>query len=172
MGDEPRPTRGDAVAAVVLPMILLFGVLMPIALLIWRGVTPDVVSRQADGGHFVAADATPGGFFAPTLTTVQTSTSSVTVAGPFSAPRGSHLVIRYMNQTGLHLCVAESRGSCVPLAGEWSGELQPTPATTHAFDFYACGLTSRALVGWLVIGIFLLFCGVIIWALNGEVDKP
>jgi len=171
MGDEPRPTKGDTIAGVALPLIMLFGVLMPIALLIWRGVAPDVVARQADVGRFVAADATPGGFFAPTLTTVRTTVASVTIAGSFSARSESPLVIQYMSKTGLRLCVVGGRGPCVPLEGEWAGDLQATPAAAPGFDFYGWGLTSRALVGWLVIGIFMLFCGVIIWALNVEVDK-
>lgn len=171
MSEVPHPTTGDAVAAIALPLVLLVGVLIPIALLIWLGLSTDTAIRQANGGHFVAADATPGGLFAPTLTTVETTTSSVTVTGAFSARRDSPLVIQYMNKTGLRLCGEGARDHCVPLDGDWAGDLQSTPAAAHAFDFYGWGLTSQALVGWLVIGLFLLFCGVISWALSGKVGS-
>jgi len=166
MGDEPRSTTGDAVAAVVLPLVLVIGVLVPIALMIWRGVSPDVVARQADVGRFVEAETTAGGLLAPPMTTVRTSVASVMVTGSFSARRDSPLVIEYMSQSGLRLCVAGTRGRCVPVEGDWAGDLQPTAVAAQAFDFYSHGLTSRALVGWLVIGLFVFFCGLITWSLN------
>ena len=166
MDDEMR--RGDRVAAIVLPIVFILGVLTPTSLLVWYGVAANVATRQADVGKFVGAGATPGGLFAPTLSTVRTTVASVAVVGSFSTRRGIPLVVEYMNKTGLRLCVAGTRDHCVPLDGEWVGDLQATPAAAQTFDFYGWGLTSRGLVGWLVIGIFLLFCGTIVWALNGK----
>jgi hypothetical protein len=114
-----------------------------------------VALREARVGNFISADTAPGGFFAPTISTVRTSTASITVAGGFSTARGSGLVLEDMSESGLHLCVSGARASCAPVVGEWSGVLHDTPAATRAFDFYGHGLTSQALGGWLVLGLFM-----------------
>lgn len=139
----------------VLLVVFIAGVGTPGALLIWRGLSTDAVLRHADVGRFIAADAAAGGLFTPTVSTVRTSTSSITVTGTFSTSRGATLVLEDMSKTGLHLCVAGAQASCVEVVGRWSGELKATAAAGHAFDFDAHGLTGRALGGWLVMGLFL-----------------
>lgn len=159
-----KPAKGSYISEVALLLALLFGVAVPIALLIWQGVAATAPVRSGSAGAFVAAIASQGGFFAPTLTTVQTSAGSVVVQGTFSAPRGRDLVVEESNKTGLQLCALGDQETCVPLVGTWAGPLSPTPVAPHVFNFVEHGLGTDNLQRWLEGGLivaFVAFLGVI-----------
>jgi len=166
----PKLAKGGYVFEVALLLALLLGVAVPIALLIWQGVAATAPVRSGSAGTFVSGTASQGGFFAPTLTTVQTSAGSVIVQGTFSAPRGRDLVVEESNKTGLQLCAVGDQETCVPLIGTWAGPLSPTPVASHVFNFVEHGLGTDNLLRWLeggLIAAFIAFLGVI----AGEVPR-
>ncbi len=143
--------------------ILTFGVVLPIALLIWQATVPNAVLRRASVGQFQAA-TTSSAFLQPPLTTVTTTTGSLTVAGLFSAPHDTPLEVVTHSQTAeLELCAVHYPDTCLPLAGAWAGQLQPTPALGRVFDFARHGLTGNTLAFWLFIGCALVLMTGVGW---------
>ena len=134
-------------------LTILLGVVAPICLWTWQANAASAAIRSADVGTFISADASQGGFFAPTLTNVHTTAGSITVLGTFSALRGRPPSVQGLNKSGPHLCVTGAPASCVRLAGPWTGGLLPTPCATKVFNFYRYGLTSENLGGRLAMGI-------------------
>lgn len=138
-------------------LAILLGVVAPICLWTWQTRAPSAAIRSADVVTFISADASQGGFFAPTLTNVHTTAGSITVLGTFSALRGRPLSVEDLNKSGLHLCATGAPASCVQLAGPWTGGLLPTPHATKVFNFYRYGLTSENFGGWLAMGSLVSF---------------
>ena len=136
-------------------LTILLGVVAPICLWTWQAHAPGAAIRSADVGTFISADASQGGFLAPTLTNVHTTAGSITVLGTFSALRGRPLSVQDLNKSGLQLCVTGVPTSCVQLAGPWVGGLLPTSHATKVFNFYRYGLTSENFTGWLAMGILV-----------------
>lgn len=151
-------------------LVLLLGIAVPIALLIWQAVTTTMAVRSGDAGSFVSATAVQGGFFTSALTTVQTSEGSVTVRGIFSAPRGRALAVEDLNKTGLHLCAVGDLGTCLPLAGHWAGILIATPEAGRAFDFERYGLSNDNLKRWMMAGLIFCFIG-LVWLIAIEIGR-
>ncbi|HEX7325862.1 MAG TPA: hypothetical protein VF292_10995 [Rhodanobacteraceae bacterium] len=149
-------TRSDVVTIAFL-LVLLVGVAVPVALLIWQSVTTAVAVRTSDAGTFVSATASQGGYFSPTLTNVQTTTGSVVVEGTFSAPRGRTLAIEDLNKNGLHLCAIGDLDSCLPISGHWAGHLVPTPQAARVFNFVRYGLSTYNLQRWMAFGLIFAF---------------
>jgi len=167
MQSDGKPPREDTTSrtqfAGVLGVLLviLLGVVAPICLWTWQTHAPGAAIRSADVGTFISADASQGGFFAPTLTNVHTTAGSITVLGTFSALRGRPLSVQDLNKSGLHLCVTGAPTSCIRLAGPWAGGLLPTSRATKVFNFYRYGLTSENFEGWLAMGV-LVSLGVLV----------
>lgn len=152
---EPS-TRSDVVTIVFL-LVLLVGVAVPVALLIWQSVATTAAVRTSDAGTFVSATASQGWYFSPTVTNVQTTTGSVVVEGTFSAPRGRALAIEDLNKSGLHLCAVGDLNSCLPISGHWAGHLVPTPQAARVFNFVRYGLSTYNLQRWMAFGLIFAF---------------
>jgi len=161
MQPDGKPPQEDTIPGTQLAgllgilLVMLLGVVAPICLWTWQAHAPGAATQSADLGTFISADASQGGFFAPTLTNVHTTGGSVTVLGTFSALRGWPLSVEDLNKSGMHLCVTGVPASCAPLAGAWTGGLVPTSHATKVFNFYRYGLTSDNFGGWLAIGSLL-----------------
>ena len=152
---EDALSRAQLAGSLGLLLVILLGIVAPICLWTWQARAPSAAIQSADLGTFISADASQGGFFAPTLTNVHTTGGSVTVLGTFSALRGRPLSVEDLNKSGLHLCVTGVPASCAPLAGAWTGGLAPTSHATKVFNFYRYGLTGDNFEGWLAMGILV-----------------
>lgn len=151
------PPRRFGIYGIVFLLVLLLGIVAPIALLVWQAATTTVAVRSGNAGTFVSATAVQGGFLASAVTTVQTSEGSVTVRGTFSAPRGRALAVEDLNKTGLHLCAVGDLETCLPLTGHWAGTMTATPEAARAFAFEHHGLSNDNLQRWLMAGLILTF---------------
>lgn len=151
-------------------LVLLLGIVAPVALLIWQAVTTTVAVRSGDAGTFVSATAAQGGFFTSALANVQTTTGSVVVQGTFSAPRGRALAVEDLNKTGLHLCAVGDLDTCLPLAGHWAGPLTATPEAEKAFDFEHYGLSNDNLQRWMMAGVIFCFID-LVWLIAIEISR-
>lgn len=156
-------SRAQVASLLGLLLVILLGVIAPICLWIWQAHAPSAALRSMDVGTFISADSSQGGFFAPTLTNVHTTGGSITVIGTFSALRGRPLSVQDHNKSGVQLCVTDAPASCAPLAGAWTGGLEPTSQAARVFDFYKYGLTSENFVGWLTIGCVLSFAAFVLF---------
>lgn len=175
----PRTQRGISevaalVAMLILLAVILGGLVVPGGLLIWESTHPNVVIASGPAGTFTSATSSPGGFFAPTLTSVQTSTGTVTVADTFSALRGSHLMIEERSKSdALRLCTTSKPQVCAPLAGAWGGALTPTAAAAYATLFARHGLSPDKVGQWLALGMMGSFMAlVIVGVLGATSDDP
>jgi len=152
-----KPSKYWAIFSVMFLLVLVLGVAAPIALLIWQSAATTAAVRGGSAGAFVSATASQGGFLSTPLTNVQTTLGSVVVQGAFSAPRGRALAVEELNKTGLHLCAVGDLETCLPLAGQWAGELTATPQAAGAFDFVGHGLSRDNLDRWLGAGLMVAF---------------
>jgi len=157
-------SRRGRIAVVAFFTALVLGLAAPITLLIWEAVSPTAIVRRGDAGAFVAATSSPGGFTAPTLTTVETTVGSFTVTGTFSAPHGRALSIERTNKSGLQLCVAGVPATCTDFLGTWPDPIPATPEGGHVFDFQRSVLNHETLLKWLFFGIVVSFIAMIIAA--------
>jgi len=157
-------SRRGRIAVVAFFTALVLGLAAPITLLIWEAVSPTAIVRRGDAGAFVAATSSPGGFMAPTLTTVETTVGSFTVTGTFSAPHGRALSIERTNKSGLQLCVAGVPATCTDFLGTWPDPIPATPEGGHVFDFQRSVLNHETLLKWLFFGIVVSFIAMIIAA--------
>lgn len=154
------------------------GIVVPLGLRLWEALTPSVVLARGNAGTFASATATPGGFFAAPLSTVQTSVGTLTVTGTFSAPRGSPLAVEeYSQRDAWQLCVVGEPRSCTPLAGTWAGPMAATPAAAHAVAFARHGVSIDHLDNWLALGILgtfltLLPCAAAVAAREPAAPEP
>lgn len=141
----------------VVLLVVLVGVATPVGLIIWEATSPSAAIQTSDAGAFVSSTSSPGGYFAPTLSSVQTTAGTITVVGTFSALRGSALAVQQMNKvTTLQLCIVEAPSSCAPLAGAWAGPMTPTPEAGHVVAFERYGLATGNLEAWIVFGVLAL----------------
>jgi hypothetical protein len=148
----------------LLLLVFLGGIAAPVGLMIWQAIYPTTVIAERDAGRFESASSSAGGFFGPTLTTVQTSTGTVTVRATFSALRGNALVIRADNKHDrLRLCTVGTRAVCARVDGDWPGTLTPTPQARHAINFVRHGLSSRRITDWIGLGTLPTFLVFAIW---------
>lgn len=177
MKSEAEPTaptpdiswRGRmAIAAFIVALVL--GVAAPAALLIWEAASTTAIIVRGDAGSFLTSTSSPGGFFAPTITSVQTSAGSIAVIGTFSAPRGRALSIERTNKQGLRLCVTGAPASCAELVGNWPGPVVTTTEAGSVFDFQRSGLTYGNLNLWLMVGLLLSFLTMVVAAVATEPD--
>jgi len=152
-----KPSKYWEIFSVVFVLALVLGVAAPIALLIWQSAATTAAVRSGSAGAFVSATASQGGFLSTPLTNVQTTLGSVVVQGTFSAPRGRALDVEELNKTGLHLCAVGDLETCLPLAGQWAGDLNATPQAAGAFDFVGHGLSRGNLDRWLGAGLMVTF---------------
>jgi hypothetical protein len=163
-----------SIAAFVAALIL--GVVTPAALLIWEGASATAIVLRGDAGAFIASTSSPGGFFSPTMTSVQTTMGSIAVTGAFSAPRGQALTIERTNKQSLQLCAAGVPASCANIVGTWPGQVPVTLEADGVFDFQRSGLTYDNLGFWLMVGLFLSFIATIAVAYatvrNSKDDRP
>jgi hypothetical protein len=149
-----KAARAERIIMILVGFVLLLGVVVPIGLVIWQAVSPSVVVVRGNAGKFISATSSQGGFFSPTLTSVQTNEGTVTVTGAFSALRGNTLVVERMNKSAeLSLCIVGAHGICAPLAGAWSGVLNPVPQSTGITDFSRHGLARANLWTWIGLGL-------------------
>jgi len=161
---SPRSPRRGRTAVIVFVAALVLGLAVPIILLLWQAASPTATVRRGNAGAFISASSSPGGFIAPTLTTVDTTIGSFVVAGAFSAPRGRDLTIERTNKSGLQLCVAGVPATCTDFLGTWPDPIPATPEAGHVFDFQRSVLNHETLLKWLFFGIVVSFIAMIIAA--------
>ena len=161
---SPAPSRAGTTATILLLLVFLGGIAAPVGLMIWQAIYPTTVIAERDAGRFESASSSAGGFFGPTLTTVQTSTGTIAVRGTFSALRGTALVVQSDNKHDrLRLCTVGTRTVCARVDGDWPGTLTPTPQAGHAVNFVRHGLSSRRITDWLGLGTLPTFLVFAIW---------
>lgn len=161
---SPAPSRAGTTATILLLLVFLGGIAAPVGFMIWQAIYPTRVIAERDAGRFESASSSAGGFFGPTLTTVQTSTGTVAVRGTFSALRGTALVVQSDNKHDrLRLCTTGTRTVCARADGDWPGTLMPTPQARHAINFVRHGLSSRRITDWLGLGTLPTFLVFAIW---------
>ncbi|HEX7326360.1 MAG TPA: hypothetical protein VF292_13570 [Rhodanobacteraceae bacterium] len=133
--------------------------------------TPNTLLAQAPAGRFESASASAGGFFARSITTVQTTRGSFLVVGPLSLQRGQHLAVTATLKRGTRLCVTDTP-VCRPLAGPFAGHLTPVPHRRPRFAGVVTTLGSDGLALAVVLGVLLAFVsGLVIAAcVAGEDD--
>lgn len=154
----PSPSLAETVAMLMLLLVFLGGIVAPVGFMIWQATHPTTVIAEGAAGTFESASSSAGGFFDPTLTTVQTNTGTVTVRNTFSALRGTALVVQSDNKHDrLRLCTTGTRTVCATLEGDWAGTLTPTPQARHAVNFVHHGLSSGNLDDWLALGMLGMF---------------
>lgn len=134
-------------------IVVLAGVVAPVVILILMAMTPNTVLRSGAAGRFVASNASAGGFMAPNISTVQTTTGSIAVYNMFSATRNEVLVVQRTLKDGLRLCAEGKPDTCVGLAGTWAGDMQPVPHVHHRFAGLVTGVGSGPAWLWLLMGI-------------------
>lgn len=144
------------VGSVVWLVAFLGGVVAPVATMIILAVTPNVPVSTGDAGRFISANASAGGFMAPGVTTVQTTTGSIAVYDSFSAPRRQTLVVQRTLKEGVQLCVAKRPDTCVPLTGAWGGDMHAVPHVHYRFAWLVRSVDDTAAMLWLGMGIFVV----------------
>lgn len=144
----------EAFAAIGGLIVILAGVVAPVVILILMAMTPNTLIRTGAAGRFISSNASAGGFMAPNITTVQTTSGSIAVYKTFSAPRNETLIVRETLKDGLQLCAEDKPDACVGLAGHWAGDMQPVPHDHHIFAGLVTGIGSGPAWLWLMMGIF------------------
>lgn len=151
---QRKSAWAERIVMTLVGAILFLGVVVPIGLLIWQGVSPSAVVLRGNAGKFVSATSSPGGLFSPTLTSVQTNEGTVTVTGAFSALLGKTLVVERTNKSAEpRLCMLGAHAICAPLAGPWVGVLNPVPQAERITDFAQHGLATLNLWTWICLGL-------------------
>lgn len=150
---EPSGTAAT-IAGTTIILVFIVGVIVPIILTLLMWLTPDTTRQTGDGGMFVSASTSAGGFLSLPVTSIQTSNGTIVVVGAFSGMRGQRLRIRDGIKSGLQLCVEESTASCSDMAGLWTGRLVPVPYRRGITDWIPLYIGARALSLWLLIGFF------------------
>lgn len=119
---------------------------------------PDMVTREGNAGTFVSATASPGGFFSPDMTSIQTTQGTLVVGGAVSAQRGQVLVVRDTTGNGLQVCTIELPATCMSLVGQYAGQLASIRRPPISYDTRVT-LGSTAGV-WFLFGafFFMLVC--------------
>lgn len=168
---SPGQSRRGKVALAIFLLPLALGIVAPGILMLWEAASTTATVRRGDAGVFVSSTSSPGGFTAPSLTSVQTSEGSITVVGIFSAPRGRELHVERTNKGSAQLCVTGA-GLCAPLAGDWPGSVVATPEAGRVFDFQANGLGYSNLGGWLVGGMLVSFFAMVTALIIASPDTP
>lgn len=118
--------------------------------------TPNTLLAQADAGRFESASASAGGFFARSITTLQTTRGSFLVYGALSLQRGQRLTVTATLKDGTRLCVAGTP-VCSPLAGPFAGHLTPVPHHTPRFAGWITTVGSNGVALAFLFGILLAF---------------
>ncbi|HEU0198704.1 MAG TPA: hypothetical protein VFQ88_16010 [Nevskiaceae bacterium] len=150
----PPPPPAAVVVLLLLVAAFLGGIVAPTVLMLWEAVHATTVIAEGSAGRFESASSSPGGFFSPTLTSVQTSTGTITVKGTFSALRGEPIIVTADNKhDSLRLCTMGARTVCATLDGGWAGTLMPTPRARHTVNFVRHGFSIHNLDQWLAFGM-------------------
>lgn len=136
-------------------IVVLAGVIAPGVILILMAMTPNTPIRAGAAGRFVSSTASAGGFMAPNITTVQTTTGSIAVYNAFSAPRNETLVVQETLKDGAQLCAEGKPDTCVDLMGSWAGDMQPVSHSHPVFAGLVTGIGGGGAALWLLIGVFL-----------------
>lgn len=136
-------------------IVVLAGVVAPGVILILMAMTPNTPLRSGAAGRFVSSTASAGGFMAPNITTVQTTSGSIAVYNAFSAPRDEALVVQETLKSGLQLCAEGKPDTCVDVMGGWAGDMRPVSHTHHVFAGLVTGIGFKGAALWLLIGVFL-----------------
>lgn len=155
-------------------VVFAIGVVAPVAILILMALTPDTLLRTGAAGRFVSSTASAGGFMAPNISTVQTTTGSVAVYKTFSAPQNEMLVIRQSLKDGLQLCAEGKPDTCTELTGSWAGDMKLVPHAHHLFAGLVTDLGSRIVSLWLVVGMLATVgaAGVLAQLIDADQRKP
>lgn len=139
-------------------IVLIAWLLPTIALGLVVGLAPDVVTREADAGNFVSAELRPGGYFASSVMTVQTTRGTLAVDDYFSALRGTPLVVVDTSLSGLRVCSKAHRAVCSRLFGLYVGDLVPVPHAPVWMTRNTRNWLSLLALSWGILGlaVFLL----------------
>jgi hypothetical protein len=123
-----------------------------IAVSVYLGRAPNVITRQADAGSFVSAQVQPPGVFFGATTSVQTTHGILFVSGTFTAPTGEPLILRESTVEGMQLCRQGSDDACVELEGRYVGEIPAVGAHTWLTYSVRQNLKSACL-WWFLFGL-------------------
>jgi hypothetical protein len=176
MTTRSNPCQRTAhIASITVVAMLVLGIALPVALLIWQTATPRVPIRSGGVGRFLSA-ASESPFLRPSVTDVQTTDGSLIVSGLFSAPRGQVLeVVQFNQDNATYLCATNDLGTCVPLAGTWAGAMKALATADRSFDFGRYGLTTSNLWLWLACGclvcVLAVFIRFLALAVNTEASR-
>lgn len=139
-------------------LAMVFGaVVVPAIIGILIGLTPNYPVRSADAGRFVSATTSVGGFFAPDVTTVQTTRGSISVDGHVSAERGQAMEIEDRLKDGLQLCVEGQSRICTKLASPWAGRMQQATHPYYPFAPLARAIGATDIATWIALGVLTTF---------------
>ena len=167
---EPSGTAATLASAATV-VVFVVGVVVPILLALLMWLTPDATQRTGDGGVFVSASISAGGFLSAPVTSVQTSNGTIAVYGAFSSLHGQRLRIRDGIKSGLQLCVEGSTAACADMAGPWTGRLVPVPHRRSMTDWIPVYIGDSALPLWFLGGFFATLAVVIALARIGGWDS-
>jgi len=132
---------------------IVVGVVVPTIIGILIGRTPNYLVRSADAGQFVSATTSVGGFFAPDVTSVQTTRGSISVQGQFSAERGQAMQVTERLKDGLQLCASGRPPVCASLSGPWAGLMQRASHPYYRFAPLATTIGAGGVTVWLALGV-------------------
>jgi hypothetical protein len=145
-------------------LAVLIGLAAPTAIFIWRANTPTVVVEQGSAGTLLRADVHTRFYVKGNVTNITTSAGMLVVAGAFTGPIGTPLIIERTNKaSGMRVCTAHVPPTCARLVGAWAGPMQPTADAGKVTNFVQHGWTEGSLEGWLGIGFAVTCMVVLAW---------
>lgn len=134
-------------------LVLSVWLLPVIAVGVYLGLAPSVVTRSADAGAFVNAQVRPPGIFVGTTTSVQTTHGILFVAGAFTAPTGEPLALRDSTRDGVQLCRRGSKDACAELVGRYVGDIPAVPGARTWLTYQVRQNLEMACVWWFLFGL-------------------
>lgn len=167
---EPSGTAATLASAATV-LVFIVGMVVPILLALLMWLTPDATQQIGDGGMFVSASSSAGGFLSPSVTSVQTTDGTIVVYGAFSGLHGQRLRIRDGIKSGLQLCVEGSAASCADMPGPWTGRLVPVTHKRSMTDWIPLYIGDLALPLWFLGGFLATIAVVIALARIGGWDS-
>lgn len=147
-------------------LAVLIGLAAPTAIFIWRANTPTVVVEQGSAGTLLRADVHTRFYVTGNVSNITTSAGTLVVAGSFTGPIGTPLIIERTNKaSGMRVCTTDVHPTCVGLVGVWAGPMRPTADAGKVVNFVQHGWTAENLDGWLGIGFAVVCMFVLAWVI-------
>lgn len=158
-------------AIIIFLGMVVIGLVLPAAIGVLIGLTPNVPVASADAGQFVSANASAGGFFTPGVTTVQTTKGSITVHGQLSVERGRPLLVEETLKDGLQLCVQGNPITCTGIAGKWAGKMEPIAHDRALFTPLVSHIGANGVAVWILFGFLAALIAGLLGVDTGENGK-